>query len=532
MKLRRWAVVATFATAFPMFAQAPEDKLPVKAADQLPVKPGVVLKPLVIGRKTFPVAPQKTGCFKHTRGSTAWTEVPCLTPAQKANIPHPDSIGILTEQPGTSSPGTPEGGEMEVNFVALGGVTDSKNGAGMFSLQLNTNGFKGNGDKPGDTNWVQFTYQQFSPTLLRNNPNILCIWSIDLSTQNYTGTGPSCIAVTIFRGAQTGDIATITGSVSNGQLQLGATIPWATGSGESDPDAFLVTSPDYRNFGGSPWTSVNGGLLGSGGSSQAALTRSCITATPSLWYERPPSGSTFQTNFLLSGVTGESNNLTNSNTPIASCAADGVCSASQHGVSADWYKTDGVKTCYASDVPVGRLPDENPASATEDDSTVYTANGNHIRMCKNNALLIGIDVADSRFLCSATMPPANQLTVDKSTKGIYFYNDKTGVIRAPMLHSVHVCPADFAMVGWDQAKDLLLCGEILPSGYVPVNQALFGKDSVNGPGGTQVPEPNFPKQNLHSCDPKGSGDPDAVVGIDVTNNVLVCRNSISVARLQ
>jgi len=87
------------------------------------------------------------------------------------------------------------------------------------------------------------------------------------------------------------------------------------------------------------------------------------------------------------------------------------------------------------------------------------------------------------------------------------------------------------MVGWDHAKDLLLCGQILKSGYVPVNPALFGADSVNGPGGTQVPEANYPKQKLHACDSKGSGEPGAVVGIDVSNNVLICRNSASVPRL-
>ncbi len=531
MKLRRLAAVTAFAVAFPLLSQPPQNQLPVKIPDQPPAKPTVAIKPLVIGKKTFPAPPQTAGCFKHITGSTSWTVVSCLTPAQKTNIPHPDSLGILAPQPGTSNPISPLGGAMEVNVVALGGVQDSINGPGMFSLQLNTNGFTGNGDKPGDINWVQFTYQQFSPTVLPNNPTILCIWSIDLTTSNYSGTGPACIAITLLRSMQTGDVATITGSVSNGQLQLGATLPWATGSGQTDPDAFLVTSPDYRNFGGTPWSEVSGGMLGSGGFSQAALTRSCITATPSMWYQTPPAGGTFQTNILFSGVTGESNNLTNSNTPLASCAADGVCSASAHGVSSDWNKTDGVKTCYPADVPATPLPNQNQITATEDDSTVYTANGNHIRMCKNNTMLIGIDVADSRFLCSDTMPPANKLTVDTGTKGLYIYNGLSGGIRAPVLHSVHVCPAGSAMVGWDQAKDLLLCGQIPPSGNVPVNATLFGTDSVDGPGGTQAPEPNYPKQNLHACDPKGSGDPEAAVGIDVTNNVLVCRNSMSVARL-
>lgn len=531
MKLRRLAAVTAFAMAFPVFAQAPQDKVPVKVPDQLPITPTVANKPLVIGKRTLPAAPQATGCYKHTPGSTAWTAVPCLTQAQKANIPHPDSIGILTQQPGASTPGAVLGGGLEVNLVALGGVTDSLNGPGMFSLQLNTSGFTGNGDKPGDINWVQFTYQQFSPSVVPNNPNILCIWSIDLTASDYTGTGPDCIAIALVRGAQTGDVATFWGNVSNGQLQLGATLPWATGSGQSDPDAFLVTSPDYRNFGASSWTSVNGGLLGSGGTSQAALTRSCITATTSLYYQKPPGASTFQTNTLYSGITGESNNLTNSNTPFAACASDGVCSESQHGVSPDWFKTDGVKTCYPGDVPVPPLPNQNQATVTEDDSTVYTANGNHIRMCKNNALLIGIDAADSRYLCSATMAPASHLTVDTSTKGVYLYLNKGSTLPALLPHSVHVCPAGSAMVGWDQAKDLLLCGQILPSGYVPTSPALFGQDSANGPGGTQVPEPNFPNQNLHGCDPKGSGDPGAVAGIDVGNNVLICRNSGSVPRL-
>jgi hypothetical protein len=524
MKLRRLVAVTAFAMAFPVLAQTPQDKIPVKAPDQLPIKPEVALRPLVIGKRTFPPAPAKTGCFKHTPGSTAWTETACLTQAEKAHLSHPDSIGTLTQQPGTSPVVTPINGELEVNFVAMGGVTDSTQGPGMFSLQLNTNGFTGNGDKPGDTNWVQFVYQQYPPSV---NPNILCIWSIDLTTQNYVGTGPDCIAITIFRDAQTGDVASMVGSVANGQLQLAATIPWATNSGQSDPDAFLVTSPDYRNFGGSPWTSVTGGFLGTGNSSQAVLTRSCITSTPSFWFENPSSGANLNGGLFSNANTGESNNLTGSNTPVASCAANGLCGASTHGVSADWYKTDGVKSCYPND-DVAPLPNPTVAQVTEDDSTVYTAHGDHIRMCKNNALMIGVDVNDSRFLCSATMPYASELTVDKSTKGVYVYH--TG-LRAPLLHSVHVCPAFSVMVGWDQGKDLLLCGQIPPSGYVPVNPTVFGKDSVNESGSTQVPEPNYPKQKLHACDPKGSGGPEAMAGIDVANNVLVCRNSGSVPRL-
>jgi hypothetical protein len=272
-------------------------------------------------------------------------------------------------------------------------------------------------------------------------------------------------------------------------------------------------------------------MLGSGGSSEAVMTRSCITSTPSFFFPSTFNGATLNGQNFGNGITGEYNNLTTSNFPIASCS-DGLCGAAAHGVSTDWSKTDGVKSCYPGDIPQPPLKPSTTPQATEDDSSVYTANGNHIRQCKSNALMIGVDASDSRFLCSATLPPAGKLTVDKSTKGTYVYQNLKSGLRAATLHSVHVCPANSAMVGWNQSADLLLCGQIPPSGYVPVTPSHFGADSVDGPGGTQVPEPNFPSTHLHACDVKGSGGPLAVVGIDVANNVLVCRNANSVPRLQ
>lgn len=143
-------------------------------------------------------------------------------------------------------------------------------GLGAYSIQLNTNTFTGNN---GHRDWVQFAYQDYCG----NHGGVVgqscedrsrfCVWNIDLTVSNDEGYHPTCVGP--------GDIplsekhswqweTIIQGWVSpNGNL-VGC--GWLNGDGE-----WCVVTPDQyglatANIG---WVEAAGGIMGSGGSSQA-----------------------------------------------------------------------------------------------------------------------------------------------------------------------------------------------------------------------------------------------------------------------
>jgi hypothetical protein len=174
-------------------------------------------------------------------------------------------------------------------------------------------------------------------------------------------------------------------------------------------------------------------------------------------------------------------------------------------------------------VPAPTLPSGKSSNVFEDDNTQMTFDGKQVHVCKGGVAMIGVDATNNRFLCSNVLTPdTTKLTVDKSTHANFTWGGMT--------NSVHVCPTNNIMVGWSQSNDWLICTPVPPSGFVTLTG--FGAVKTDGPGGTQVTEPNHAGTKMHSCDPQNQGAPLAMQGLKADDNVLVCVNSFITARLQ
>jgi hypothetical protein len=138
-------------------------------------------------------------------------------------------------------------------------------------------------------------------------------------------------------------------------------------------------------------------------------------------------------------------------------------------------------------VPAQKLPPGNSKNVFEDDNTQVAFNGKQVHICKGGVAMIGVDRSNNRFLCSNVLTPdSTNLIVDTSTQVNFAWGGAT--------HSVHVCPHNSIMVGWSQDNNWLICTPVPPSGYVTLNG--FGAVTTDGPGGTQVTEPNHPGTNI------------------------------------
>jgi hypothetical protein len=417
-----------------------------------------------------------------------------------------------------------DGAGLDIDLVQFGGVIDKDNGgANAFSLQLNTNQFAGGNSKQA---FVQFAFQtqyQISP-----NFGIACIWNIDLDTNNYD---PACIPLTLTRSPRAGDQMSITGNAADGMLLFTAFLPWATSaypwaSGGSGDFIFSISAPDTYNLEyDSAWNAVSGGFLGAGGGSLATLSHSCVTTSLVMNFltaSRPvnPPLPTVSTEGVTNTM--ETNNLDLVNAPLAGCV-EGECKVEFDSVSHDWTQK-GQETCYPQTLPAPTLPIGNQAGIFEDDGTQLSIAGTSVHICQNGAFVIGVDAANDRFLCSDALPFSNMTTLiaDSTTHKMFTYNGEQ--------HPVHVCPGTMVMVGWKQDKNWLICGQSVPSGFDILPG--YGSVNVDGPGGTQVPEPKHPGLTMRACDPKGSGGPLAMIGIKLDDNVLICMNSGVTARLQ
>ena len=508
------AIAAMLIAATPVWADDAQKPNPASSP---------VSKPRMIrlGTKLIPAAPAKSRCYRHR---TQWEETPCASLDEISHLPHPAGNPAIYETP---KPGfiSPQASEAEFNVLQLAGRKDSGYQNDAFSLQLNTNQFIG---ANGHQYWVQFTLQSNIP----KTPDYLCIWSIDTTTGDY-GNNPNlpnygatgCIKVDSVRQPGKGDDAAFSASVGSGSINFYATLPWATNpiadAPNTAPDAYSISMPDKFGLGSSAnWHDIDGGFLGVGNQSKENFTATCVTTTLRWWFgEQGPTPGQFSGQ---GGTTEESNNLASVNSPYVSCRPDGSCLAEFDQVSADY--SDGQAKCYPGDkpVPILKMTAQTPF---EDDSTQMTFSGVQSHVCPGGALLIGLDARHNRFLCSSEFDlpvfTMAQLTVDTATHETFKWDGKD--------HSVHTCPKNNAMIGWNQSKDLLICVELPLSGFVPVGN--FGSDDVNGPGGTQVPEPNH-SGDMHACDPKGSGGPLAMRGIEAADNVFICMNSGTTPRLQ
>jgi hypothetical protein len=151
------------------------------------------------------------------------------------------------------------------------------------------------------------------------------------------------------------------------------------------------------------------------------------------------------------------------------------------------------------------------AQVFEDDSTQMKFNAVNVHVCPN-AVMIGVDASHNRFLCdSLSGAKLNSPTVDTSTHKDFTYDNRTV--------SVHVCPDNNVMVGWSQNKNWLICTQIPPAGYqlaAPIGVV------VNGPPGTQFPEPKHPSHALHACTSNNPLTQWTMSGIKADENALIC----------
>lgn len=520
------AIVATGAT------YASDTRIPARDASSatraIPDADGMI----TVGKKRIKAPPQKPGCYRHR---TDWEEVPCLSREEVSKLSRP-WLGLF-EAPPPSSYVASYGAQLDITLLELGTETDSQTGNNGFSLQLTSNShLSANGQKL----WTQFMYQNNVGTSNGVLATVLCIWNINTSTGDYgqNDGNTTCVNVNAFRAPLKGDTAGMGAYESDGNLYLNAVLPWTDDSGGQTADAYSVSMPDVYNLeADSNWHAVDGGMLGAGNRSAATFTKSCVTTSLKMYFANFNTIPRLITGKVLTSL--ETNNLVTTNafsmsplppgiTPpnvLSTCNDVGTCTAVYDEVSSDWTSA-GVASCYPQDIPAPALPPGAEQGIFEDDGTQLHMGVTNTHICPGGALLIGVDAARNRFLCSSSfLLPTTTTTapiVDTSTSGIFIINSRR--------KRIHVCPTNSAMIGWNRGQNWLVCTPLPPSGYVTLPN--YGTVKVNHRGNTQVPEPKHPSLTMQSCDASGAGLPWAVIGIDTTDNVLVCMNSEVTPRLQ
>jgi|SRR5271170_3278857 len=120
---------------------------------------------------------------------------------------------------------------------------------------------------------------------------------------------------------------------------------------------------------------------------------------------------------------------------------------------------------------------------------------------KGNILLIGVDVAHNRFLCSTVPELLGPLFVDTKTHLSFGVNFGSGQIS---IHAAQPLPR------W-------------PSGWVGAS-GLFGTLTTDGPPcATQAAEPNHPTRNMHVCT---NDYIQSLAGVKVDHNIFICVNDV------
>jgi hypothetical protein len=342
-----------------------------RAADAVKATPTVSSmtadKTIKVGSKILPIPPQKAGCYRHHVGSSAWETTPCMSKAAVARIPHPEGNSQLELEQG-SAPLTfvqyeinvlQYASELDVHVVpCIKNCPAPTGGANNFTLQLNTNGFKG---ADGQNYWVQFTHEAGGanePADGGATATALCIWNINVTTQDYGQTNGNTVCTTVDRNRnpQHGDLAEMLAFAAppssqggKGTLILVAALPWTTGG--TDVDGWSVTAPDV--YGLVPnWTYAEGAMLGYGAGSQAQFNGACMTT--SLTFPVLKSGTKVKIASPSGVQTLETNNLQPQNKPKVSCSTtDNIerCTTSEDAISPDEVNVGPQNVCYPGDTP-------------------------------------------------------------------------------------------------------------------------------------------------------------------------------------
>jgi hypothetical protein len=216
-----------------------------------------------VARPTLVPPPAKSGCYSFQGG--AWTTVPCASAAYaKSHYPPMQlqySVNSIAQPSGAAKGQTLPivFGLVDLVFQTVGTATDNAFGANAFSIQTNPNVFTGNN---GVVDGVQFTVQS-----KLGQPDGLCLWNINVATQNYTNV--TCVPVVHARpgGIVVGDHPAVAGFVlGKGFLATVAVLPWSAGGTTT---AWAVVAADAFGLAAN-WNGVSGAPLGFGNGS--ALT--------------------------------------------------------------------------------------------------------------------------------------------------------------------------------------------------------------------------------------------------------------------
>jgi hypothetical protein len=267
-------------------------------------------------------APTAVGCYRY--GQAGWENIACLSleAVQKwGGFPGP-FLGIISTQGGKLIAGPQPGktplrfGIVMVGIRNFGSDSDSIYGEGAYSVQLNTNFFPGNN---GHSDWVQFVYQDFCGNSAHcGDASRLCIWNIDVTTDQYAPTcvGPGAVRLSSAGfapvGSQTWETVIAGWVASNGNLGMVAFL---------NGGVYSVVAPDQYSL-ASAWDEASGGMMGAGDGSAANFANiglqtdisvaSCLSVVGSspLWKDcggQPIAA--VETPAPGAGVTAESNNL-------------------------------------------------------------------------------------------------------------------------------------------------------------------------------------------------------------------------------
>jgi hypothetical protein len=287
--------------------------------------PGIPLRP-----------PTSPGCYTFTPDATnaaagKWEQAPCLSPEEARRVPHPLEGGSGVGLPGIQSQVLPifsNGGRFGFNGIvgfasagfqessitvqltpgtSLAGETDSINGAGNFSIQLNTNGFNSTCHSsnllppgatqspctPNDAGWVQFTYQTFG--FGTSSSDVMCIWNVDLTNKYYypPETWQNCSPVPKAEGWKSGDSVILIAFVDPAThvISLIGSFPWS-------PMVVTANTPDWFGLcwtagaveNRCSWDEAVGGMLGRSGGSTAnfgpktGIQTTIVTQSPTVPY--------------------------------------------------------------------------------------------------------------------------------------------------------------------------------------------------------------------------------------------------------
>jgi hypothetical protein len=207
--------------------------------------------------RLVPAPPAKVGCYRYV--NAVWLKGPCDTQASiKKYIPHPELLsGIGGHFKTSTSRFTLSVVSVKAINTQGGSETDNQWGSGAYSLQDNEFFTGSNGQPDG----VQFTDQHNPAFAVFGFENNVCVWQVDVTTQNYTS---NCASLGTFmpqyvEGTWQGSYG------SSGLLTVGA----ATGSGS----AVAVVVPDLYGLGvGHRWNNSSGSILGYGNGSEAVFS--------------------------------------------------------------------------------------------------------------------------------------------------------------------------------------------------------------------------------------------------------------------